>query len=81
MEVGRVSNMPSGLIVEAYNNVQTSDIKVNSSTDYNGLALLLACTEGLINASREFIYTFNPHKFYREMQNLNNSKSNINLWA
>ena len=81
MTVGSVTNMQSGMIVESISGGRSGEIKINASSDYNGLALLLSGTESLKSAIQNFIYTFDPKKFYMSVQSVGKSSggSHINL--
>jgi hypothetical protein len=48
----------------------------NASLDYLNLALVVQTSKNLTHASMDFISTFNPHKLYLNVQNINNKQAN-----
>ena len=44
----------------------------NASMDYLNLALVVQVNDKLKKSTREFISSFNPHKLYLNIQNINN---------
>ena len=44
----------------------------NASMDYLNLALVVETSRNLQAHTREFIYSYDPHKLYLNIQNINN---------
>lgn len=67
----------SSFIVTSLNNVKSSEIKTNPSSDYMGLALILSNAASLKEATQEFIYSFDPRKYYLSIKDMKNPQNSI----
>ncbi len=47
----------------------------NASLDYLNLAIVVQTSKNLTQVTMDFISTFNPHKLYLNVQNLNNRRA------
>jgi hypothetical protein len=62
--------------VNPYPPTYTFTSQGSASLDYLNLALVVETSRTLKEATREFVYSYNPHKLYLGVQNLNNKSPN-----
>lgn len=54
----------------------------NASLDYLNLALVVQISRRLQDTTQEFIFSYDPHKLYKNIQNINNRHpSHINTYV